>query len=125
MGYIQVEGRNQGTLVPVVLDDFAPINHVCRDAFVEKLVMSSMASSAQRPLRRDDLAMSRAIVEAELMFREHSSARPRMFERGQHISCLVFRDSLWSFNGFLICLALCCQRHHHTAHLIRLWRKHQ
>jgi hypothetical protein len=42
MGYIQGEGRNQGTLFPVVLDDFVPADHVCRviDAFVEKLVMS-------------------------------------------------------------------------------------
>jgi hypothetical protein len=30
MGYIQGEGRNQGTLLPVVLDDFVPANHVCR-----------------------------------------------------------------------------------------------
>ena len=42
MGYIQGEGRNQGTLFPVVLDDFVAADHVCRvvDAFVEKLVMS-------------------------------------------------------------------------------------
>ena len=41
MGYIQGEGRNQGTLFPVVLDDFVPADHVCRviDAFVEKLVL--------------------------------------------------------------------------------------
>jgi transposase len=44
MGYIQGEGRNQGTLFPVVLDDFVPVDHVCRviDAFVEKLVMSEL-----------------------------------------------------------------------------------
>ena len=37
MGYIQGEGRVQGTLFPVVLDDFVPADHVCRviDAFVE------------------------------------------------------------------------------------------
>jgi transposase len=41
MGYIEGEGRNQGTLFPVVLDDFVPADHVCRviDAFVDKLVM--------------------------------------------------------------------------------------
>jgi transposase len=41
MGYIQVEGRNQATLFPVVLYDFVPADHVCRaiDAFVEMLVM--------------------------------------------------------------------------------------
>jgi transposase len=44
MGYIQGEGRNQGTLFPVVLDDFVPAHHVCRviDAFVELLVMSEL-----------------------------------------------------------------------------------
>ncbi len=42
MGYIQGEGRNQGTLFPVILDDFVPADHVCRviAAFVEKLAMS-------------------------------------------------------------------------------------
>jgi transposase len=44
MGYIQGEGRDQGTLFPVVLDDFVPADHVCRviDAFVEKLMMSKL-----------------------------------------------------------------------------------
>ena len=44
MGYIHGEGRNQGALFPVVLDDFVPADHICRviDAFVEKLVMSRL-----------------------------------------------------------------------------------
>src|SRR5271168_2026196 len=44
MAYIQGEGRNQGALFPVVLDDFVPADHVCRviDAFVEKLMMSEL-----------------------------------------------------------------------------------
>jgi transposase len=44
MSYIQGEGRSQGTLFPVVLDDFVPADHVCRviDAFVEKLEMSDL-----------------------------------------------------------------------------------
>jgi transposase len=44
MGYIQGEGRNQGTLFPVVLDDFVPADHVCRviDAFVGRFVMSDL-----------------------------------------------------------------------------------
>jgi len=39
MAYIQGEGRNQGTLFPVALDDLVPANHICRviDAFVELL----------------------------------------------------------------------------------------
>jgi hypothetical protein len=44
MGYIQGEGRNKGTLFPIVLDDFVPADHMCRviGAFVEKLVMSEL-----------------------------------------------------------------------------------
>jgi transposase len=44
MGYIQGEGRNHGTLFPVVLDDFVPADHICRviDVFVETLVMSDL-----------------------------------------------------------------------------------
>jgi transposase len=44
MSFIQGEGRSQGTLFPLVLDDFVPADHMCRviDAFVEKLVMSKL-----------------------------------------------------------------------------------
>ena len=44
MGYIKGDGRNQGTLFPVLLDDFVPTDHVCRviDAFVAKLDMSEL-----------------------------------------------------------------------------------
>jgi hypothetical protein len=51
MGYIQGEGRNQGTLFPVVLDDFVPANHMCRmiDAFVETLVMSELGFDPRIP----------------------------------------------------------------------------
>jgi hypothetical protein len=36
MAYIQGEGRDQGTLFPVTLDDLVPADHVCRviDAFL-------------------------------------------------------------------------------------------
>ena len=36
MAYIQGEGRSQGTLFPVISDDFVPADHVCRvvDVFV-------------------------------------------------------------------------------------------
>lgn len=42
MGYIQGEGRSQGTLFPVVLDDLVPTDHFCRviDAFVDGLNMN-------------------------------------------------------------------------------------
>ena len=44
MAYIQGEGRHQGTLFPVTLDDLIPVDHVCRviDAFVEMLAMSEL-----------------------------------------------------------------------------------
>jgi transposase len=44
MGYIRGEGRDQGTLFPVVLDDLIPADHMCRviDAFVEHLSMSEL-----------------------------------------------------------------------------------
>ncbi len=57
MGYIQGEGRSQGTLFPVVLDDLVPADHVCRviDAFVAGLAMAELgferaeASGTGRP----------------------------------------------------------------------------
>jgi transposase len=44
MGYIRGEGRSQGTLFPVVLDDLVPADHVCRviDAFVDRLEMARL-----------------------------------------------------------------------------------
>ena len=44
MAYIQGEGRSQGTLFPVVLDDLVPANHMCRvvEAFVEQLDMDKL-----------------------------------------------------------------------------------
>jgi transposase len=42
MDYIAGEGRTQGTLFPVILDDLVPADNICRviDAFVDKLPMS-------------------------------------------------------------------------------------
>ena len=44
MSYIRGEGREQGTLFPVVLDDLVVADHVCRviDAFVDGLKMSEL-----------------------------------------------------------------------------------
>jgi transposase len=44
MGYIEGEGRTQGTLFPVVLDDLVPDDHVCRviDSFVDTLKMADL-----------------------------------------------------------------------------------
>lgn len=44
MGYIQGEGRSQGTLFPVVLDDLIEVDHVCRviDAFVGGLSIAEL-----------------------------------------------------------------------------------
>jgi transposase len=44
MAYIQGEGRGQGSLFPVVLDDLVPVDHMCRviDSFVAKLALSEL-----------------------------------------------------------------------------------
>lgn len=44
MGFIRGEGRSQGTLFPMVLDDLVPADHVCRviDAFVDGLGMGEL-----------------------------------------------------------------------------------
>lgn len=44
MGFLRGEGRDQGTLFPVVLDDLVRADHVCRviDAFVNGLAMSDL-----------------------------------------------------------------------------------
>jgi transposase len=44
MAYIQGEGRSQGSLFPIVLDDLVPVDHMCRviDAFVSRLVLSEL-----------------------------------------------------------------------------------
>ena len=44
MSYIRGEGRSQGTLFPVVLDDLVPADHLCRviDAFVDGLGMPEL-----------------------------------------------------------------------------------
>ena len=44
MSYIRGEGRSQGTLFPVVLDDLVGADPVCRgmDAFVDELAMAEL-----------------------------------------------------------------------------------
>jgi len=51
MGFIEGEGRTQGTLSPVVLDDLVPGDHVCRviDAFVMRLEMSELGFKRCEP----------------------------------------------------------------------------
>jgi hypothetical protein len=51
MAYIQGEGRNQGTLFPVILDELVPADHECRviDALVDTLAMSSALNAQQQP----------------------------------------------------------------------------
>jgi transposase len=51
MAYIQGEGRSQGTLFPVVLDDLVPVDHMCRvlDAFVARLALSELGFERAQP----------------------------------------------------------------------------
>ena len=51
MGFIQGEGRRQGTLFPVVLDDLIPQDHLCRvvDAFVARLSMAALGFVRAEP----------------------------------------------------------------------------
>lgn len=51
MGFIQGEGRTQGTLFPVTLDDLVPADHVCRviDAFVGRLEMCRLGFERSEP----------------------------------------------------------------------------
>jgi transposase len=51
MGFIQGEGRTQGTLFPVTLDELIPQDHVCRviDAFVDRLGMAEFGFERAEP----------------------------------------------------------------------------
>jgi transposase len=51
MAYIQGEGRSQGTLFPVVLDNLVAADHMCRvvDAFVGKLDMEKLGFERAEP----------------------------------------------------------------------------
>jgi len=51
MGFIRGEGRTQGTLFPVVLDDLVPSHHVCRviDAFVGQLEIGQLGFERADP----------------------------------------------------------------------------
>lgn len=53
MAYIDGEGRNQGTLFPMVLDDHVPPDHMCPviDAFVEQHNMEKLGFKRGRPPR--------------------------------------------------------------------------
>jgi len=51
MAYIQGERRNQGTLLPVVLDDLVPADHMCRvvDAFADHLDVEKLGYEQAQP----------------------------------------------------------------------------
>jgi hypothetical protein len=50
MAYIQAEGRHQGSLFPVVLDDLVPADHMCRviDAFIARLALFELGFERAR-----------------------------------------------------------------------------
>lgn len=51
MAYTQGEGRTQGTLFPVMLEELIPADHVCRviDAFVGRLEMERLGFIRAEP----------------------------------------------------------------------------
>jgi transposase len=51
MSFIQGEGRTQGTLFPLTLDELIPQDHVCRviDAFVVRLDMAVLGFERAEP----------------------------------------------------------------------------
>ena len=66
MGYIQGEGRGQGSLFPVVLDDLVSVDHMCRviDAFVARLALSELGfGRAQTPETGPAPTIVRAIAQ--------------------------------------------------------------
>jgi transposase len=66
MAYIQGEGRTQGSLFPVVLDDLIPVDHMCRviDAFVASLALSERGFERAQAAETGRPAMIHAIAEA-------------------------------------------------------------
>jgi hypothetical protein len=65
MCYIQGEGRHQGTLFPVLLDDLVQGNHISQviHAFVNGLKWRYLDSSEQRPQTQAGPVMIRATYE--------------------------------------------------------------
>src|SRR5260370_1286566 len=89
MGFVQGEGRTQGTLFPVTLEELIPDDHVCRviDAFVGRLDMTALgferAEAAETEVRGACPLKPRCTVSSRRMIARHldEEALQRMQQR--------------------------------------------
>src|SRR2546430_10762856 len=95
MAFIQGEGRGQGTLFPVTLDELIPEDHVCRviDAFVGRLDVAGLgferAEAAETGRPRYD---PRGLLKLYLYgyFQQIRSSPPLEVEGQRHVELMWF-----------------------------------
>ena len=79
MGFMQGEGRTQGALFPVCLEELIPDDHICRviDVFVDRLDMAALEFNARNLPKPAGLAMIRGICSSSICTAIFSRSVPR------------------------------------------------